>query len=374
LSIREQSTLRKRLSPDEDPLRVLLLTNEHADGDHPGHRDAFARLLKDGSVQDVAWAAPNMIATTKGVSGALHEVLEVVRGRRSNVIVQMTTHDFPVTKDWFDAVASSTPSPPVLLAWEGDAWSRWGKPINPTTELWWRRADAVFSVAIGAQRNLIQRHGGRDVRLVVNTYDHIRHQREEATEPDTSGDYRDVVMIANWWGNRFYSRLPGARQRGQLVRRIQKDTSIPLALYGLNWTGRGVRGTIPAEEQAAVARAGLITANWDHFPRHAGFSSNRLSVQLLAGRPHVTTLHPSSDWLPGPEAGLFLEPTVEDAFLRIRELLARPKEEVLELGLSAHRWARHRISDRELALYMLGAVDERLLRRLPGDPWSRLPS
>ena len=368
-----QRTLRARLSPD-GRLRVLLLTNEHADGDHPGHRDAFARLLRDGSVQDFAWAAPNMIAKTKGVQGALHEVLELVRGRRPNVIVQMTTHDFPVTTEWFEAVAASTSPPAVLLAWEGDAWGRWGKPLNRTTKLWWQRADVVFSVAVGTQKRLIERHGGRDVRFAVNTYDHIRHKTEEATEPDTSGDYSDVVVIANWWGNRFYSRLPGARQRARLVRLIQENPTIPLALYGRNWTGRGVRGAIPADDQAAVARRGLITANWDHFPRLAAFSSNRLAVQLLAGRAHVTTLHPSCEWQPGPETGLFLEPTVDDAFLRIRELLARPKEEVLELGLAAHRWARHRVSDRELALYMLGALDERLLRRLPEDPWSHLPS
>ena len=117
-----------------------------------------------------------------------------------------------------------------------------------------------------------------------------------------------------------------------------------------------------------------MTANWDHFPHYAAFSSDRLAIQLLAGRVHVTTLHPASEWLPGSEAGLFLEPTVGAAVDRIRTLLRRPREEVLELGLAGHRWVRHRLSDRELTRYMIGAVDERLLRGLPPDPWSRLPT
>jgi hypothetical protein len=127
------------------------------------------------------------------------------------------------------------------------------------------------------------------------------------------------------------------------------------------------------EDQAAVARRALMTANWDHFPNLAASTSDRLPIQLLAGRAHVTTLHPSSEWLPGSESGLFLESTVNGVVRRVRELLARPRAEVLELGLEAHRWVRHRLSDRELARYMLGAVDETLLRDLPEEPWSRLP-
>ena len=362
-----------RLSSPADRLRVLLLTNEDT-GDPPGQRDGFARLVEDGSIESFVWAAPKMIAKSKGEPGALREILEIIRAKRPNVIVQASPQGFPYTEDWFRAVAA-TPARPILLYWEGDAWGRWTKPIHPEMRLWWKAADVVFTVAIGTQRKLIERLGGRDVRFVPNTYDHIRYSEEEANEPPTRGDYSDVAVIANWWGNRYFiSRLPGARQRFRLVRALQKDPRIPLAVYGRNWTGRGVRGPVPYDDQAAVARSSLITVNWDHFPGYAGFSSNRLGIHLLAGRAHVTTLHPDSEWLPGPEIGLFLEPTVNAAIRRVRELLDRPRDEVLELGLAAHRWVRHRLSDRELARYMLGAADERLLRQLPEDPWGRLPA
>jgi hypothetical protein len=366
--------LRMRLSSPEERLRVLLLTNEDASAHAPGQRDGFARLQDDGSIEAVTLAVPKVIADSKGEPGALREILEIIRAKRPNVIVQITPQGFSFTEDWFRAVAAALPRRPLLLFWEGDAWSRWSKPVPPETQLWWKHADVVFSVAFGEQRRLIERLGGRDVRFVPSTYDHIRYREEEATEPPTQGDFSEVVVIGNWWGNRYFiSRLPGARQRFRLVRALQKDTRIPLAIYGQNWTGRGVRSPVPMADQAAVARRGLITANWDHFPNYAASTSDRLPIQLLAGRAHVTTLHPGSEWLPGPETGLFREPTVGSAIRRVRELLSRPREEVLELGLSAHRWVRYRLSDREFARYMLGAVDERLLLDLPDDPWSRLP-
>jgi hypothetical protein len=369
----KSAPLGPRLSSPTERLRVLFLSNEES-GEHAGQRDGFARLEADGSIESFAWASPKMIAKSKGDEAALREVLDMIGTKRPNVILALTPSGFPFTESWFQAVAA-LPSPPILLLWEGDPWGRWSKPPTPEVRLWWTAADIVFSVAIGKQRSLIERHGGRDVRFAPHTYDHVRHSEEEENEPPAGGDVSEVAVIANWWGRRYLpSRLPGARQRFQLVRALQKDERIPLAVYGANWTGRGVRGMVAYDDQAAAARDALITANWDHFPDYGAYASNRLPISLLAGRVHVTTLHPGFEWLPGPEKGLFLEPTVRAAVRRVRELLDRPREEVLELGLAGHRWVRHRLSDRELTRYMLGAVDERLLRDLPDDPWARIPA
>ena len=365
--------LRMRFASPDERLRVLMLTNEWSEGDAPGQPDGCAVLHESGAIEAFARAAPVAIARSKGAPDTMRELLELIRTFRPNVIVQNSPHGFPFTDEWLRAVDTAVPRAARLL-WEGDAWGRWSKPPPPETRLWWKSADVVFTVAVGKQRALIEGAGARDVRFVPYTYDHVLHRDEEATEPAVRGDYSEVAVIGNWWGNRYFvSRLPGARQRFRLVRSLQRDPGIPLAVYGHNWTGRGVRGPIPRAAQATVARQALLTANWDHYPSYAAFYSDRLGIQMLAGRAHVTTLHASSEWLPGPETGLFLEPTVESVVRRVRELLGRPREEVLELGLAAHRWARHRLSDRELARFILGAVDERLLTGLPSDPWSKLP-
>jgi hypothetical protein len=366
--------LHMRLPVADGGLRVFLITNE-LDREHAaGQRDGFARLEAEGRIEAFAWAAPKIIARAKGEEAALREVLEMIRVSQPNVVIQTSPHGFPFTEEWLQAVLT-TDARPLLLAWEGDAFSRWRKPVPRETRAWWSLADAVFTTAFGKHRKLIEHYGARDVRFVPYTYDHIRYAAEEANEPPTRGDYSDVAVIGNCWGNRYFvSRLPGAQQRLSLVHRLQEDTSIPLAVYGVNWTGRGVRGPIHMDEQAAVSRSALITVSWDHFPDYEEFYSDRLTIQLLAGRAHVTGFHPKSEWLPGPEKGLFLEPTVRTVVDRVRELLARPRDDVLDLGLEAHRWVRHRLSDRELARYLLGAIDPGFLRDLPEDPWARLPT
>lgn len=314
--------LRTKL-PTGEGLRVFLLTNE-LDREHAaGQRDGFARLETEGSIESFSWAAPKIIARTKGEAGALRDVLGMIRARQPNVVIQSSPHGFPFTREWLQAVIEVARRP-ILLVWEGDAFGRWRKPVPQETRAWWSVADVVFTAAIGGQRKLIERNGTADVRFVPNTYDHVRYSLEEANEPPIRGDYAEVVVIGNRWGRRFVARLPGSRERVRLVRELQKDPAIPLAVYGANWTGRGVRGPIHNDDQAAVARRALMTANWDHFPRLAT-SSDRLAIQLLAGRVHVTTRHPSSEWLPGHETGLFLEPSVDRVVLRVRELLDRPR-------------------------------------------------
>ncbi len=115
-----------------------------------------------------------------------------------------------------------------------------------------------------------------------------------------------------------------------------------------------------------------MSVNWDHFPRHESYASDRLPISMVAGRVHVTTGHPGFDWVPGHEAGLFVEPSVAGVVERVKTLAAAPEDEILELGLAAHHWARERMSHRAAARFMLAAVDRQLLDGLHEDPWHRL--
>jgi hypothetical protein len=125
------------------------------------------------------------------------------------------------------------------------------------------------------------------------------------------------------------------------------------------------------DSQIDALSQGLISVNWDHFPRHESYVSDRLPTSLLAGRVHVTTDHLGLDWLPGPEIGLFREPTVAAVVERVEQLAATPPEDLLALGAAGRSWVKHRLSDREAARYMLGAVDTNMLDGLPTDPWRR---
>jgi hypothetical protein len=62
---------------------------------------------------------------------------------------------------------------------------------------------------------------------------------------------------------RLMARL-GPRRLGKLERRAD----LRLALYGLGWSGRGVKGPVTSDRQTAVIREGRMSVIWDHFPRH----------------------------------------------------------------------------------------------------------
>ena len=118
----EPTPLRMRFSSPSDRLRVLLLTNDETS--EPTGQHVTATPLDENEFQ----ALPGGFAKPKGEPGALREILEIVRTNRPNVIVQTTPSGFPFTEDWFRAVVAG-PSSPILLYWEGDAWSRWSKPV-----------------------------------------------------------------------------------------------------------------------------------------------------------------------------------------------------------------------------------------------------
>jgi hypothetical protein len=248
-------------------------------------------------------------------------------------------------------------------------------PLNESMRSWLGAADIVFSVSLGRQVEVLRAGGARDIRYVPQVYNHVVFgDAETASEPVEEMPFtHDVVVIGrNHARIAGLSRMPGSLARYRLVRRLQRQRSLRLAIYGNGWKGRGSCGRIPFPDQISAIRDGLVSANWDHYSHYAGFASNRLPISMLAGRVHVTTRHEGLDWLPGPEAGLYQEPSVSAVVRRVRELVAAPRDDVLARGAAAHAWVKGRLSSRELGRYMLGVIDERLAADLPSDPWHRI--
>ena len=241
---------------------------------------------------------------------------------------------------------------------------------------WLAVSDVVFSCAGQPQSTLLRRGGATDVRLVPHTYCHIAFSEAERTNPLESGDLTyDAVLIGSGLAHLGrVSRVPGAVARASLVRKFEHLRGFRFAAYGCGWSGPAAKGVLPFAEQARAIREGLMSVNWDHFPRFEGYASNRLAISMISGRVHLTTAHRGLDWVPGEEYGVFLAPSVSALVERARELMASPIEGALALGAAAHDWARGRLSHREAARFMLGAADARFLGGLPEEPWLRLAS
>jgi hypothetical protein len=352
-------------------IRLLMITNEPREGTEYGLRAAYAAMADSGQIEAFAAVAPRAVASESGIQAALGAIDKATRQVKPTIVLVLSPSGLPASGQWVRDYRKQLGDTTVLY-WEGDPWHPLLKRPTRGMRAWATSADIVFSVAREPQSTLLRSIGARDVRFIPHTYCHVQFARAEVPKahPGREPDF-DVVLIGSRlarWGR--VSRVLGAVQRARLVARMQDDPRIRLALYGNGWSGRGWLGTVPYNEQIEALRGGRISVNWDHFPAHSSYASDRLAISLLAGRPHVTTLHPDMGWLP-KSVGLFLEPDPVALLERSRALLAEDPERLLTMGAAAHSWVVNRLSDRQAAAYMLGAVDRRFLDTLPTDPWDQ---
>jgi hypothetical protein len=338
--------------------------------------ETFTRMVGAGELEAFEQVFPHITAADRGHVEALDELLRAAERLRPSVVLVATPNGFGHEPGWVRRFLATCGDPTVLY-YEGDPWGGfggWGKPTDRNMASWFSAADVVFSVAREPHFSLFRRKGARDVRYIPQTYCSVTFRQAELTPPDLERvpEY-DVVAIGSnltRWGR--VSRIPGAVQRVKTVRGLQRRADLRLALYGPGWSGRGVKGPVAYDRQTTVIRDGLMSVIWDHFPRHEGYSSDRLPISLLAGRVHVTTAHPRMEWLPGDRIGVFQEPTPAAVVERVELLKATGTERLTELGLEGHRWVCDRLSHRQSARFMLGAVDPGLLEPLPEAPWRSL--
>jgi hypothetical protein len=353
-------------------LRLLMISNQIDSYGFTGYRETYERMVRDGELAAFRYVTPRVTAARDGHEAACDELLRVGAETQPDVILIVSPNGFGHDPAWV-ARLLETCGRPAVVYYEADPWDGWAKRIDGTMEAWFGKADVVFAVAREPHVSLFKKAGADEVRFIPQTYDQEIFDCDEPIPPqDEPLPYDAVVIASNFarWG--WISRLPGAAQRARLVRKLQRQRELRLAIYGPGWSGRGVKGPVPYPSQVDAIREGLMSVNWDHFDKHHSYSSDRLPIALAAGRPHVTTWHPGIDWLPGEDGGLFLERSVAAFVRRVNDLAAAPQEDLLALGAAARTWARERLTFREAGRFLLAAVDRRLLTALPPEPWQRL--
>ena len=349
---------------------LLLITNEEQEGTEYGFRDEFERLHTRGALTRYEAVAPlaHWRSGADWETDVVETVIEAARRAMPDVLLILSPKASPWTEGQVRAVIGSAGHPCVAY-WEGDAW---GGRKRPTSSMhWWLRAsDAVFSVALGAQRDLLHRAGAARVRSIPHTYCHVQFAAAEASWSPMSDDAASrVVMIGSLAGRvPGYSSVPGTAGRRRLGRLAEQRLGNDFRVYGRGWRGASAGGMVPFAEQLGVIREAGVSINWDHFPRLPAYASDRLANSLIAGRVHVTTHHPELEWLPGPAQGLFLKRSPRKVIDATQALRARPIDQLAELGRLAYEWTRDRLSDRQAARYLVAqtAGDGRSISQSPG--------
>lgn len=356
--------LRRTWNDPEERIRLLMVTNERVEGTEYGFRDEFARLHREGVLADYRSIAPR--ADAADGKDWYPEALRVIHEMRPNVLLVLSPGQHPFHSHQIRQMLEI--SVPTVLYWEGDAWGR-GKPITTPMRRWAEHTDVLFTVSGALTLDSFGRSVPRSIRQVAQTYCHVQFAAVEDVPPGLAAPADDVAMIGSSVARLgLVSRVPGGVQRARLVRRLQR-LDAGAAIYGHGWRGEGARGPVAYPDQIERLRAARISVNWDHFPRHVHYVSDRLPISLLAGRVHVTTRHPGTPLY--RTEGLVEVADVAEALQNVRRLMGLPWEELQALGASAWAYARHRLSDREAARFMLRSVDRRVPAP-PADPWERI--
>jgi hypothetical protein len=358
------------------PHRLLMISNQVGPDWYASFGETFKGMVAGGELEAFEQVFPKITTKARGHGESLDELVTAAERFQPTTVLVATPNGFGHEPAWVGRFLA-TAGDPAVIYFEGDPWGGlggWGKPIDRDMASWFSAADVVFSVAREPHFSLFRKKGARDVRYIPQTYCSVTLREAERTPPDVEREPEyDVVAIGSnltRWGR--VSRIPGGVKRVKTMRGLQRRPGLRLALYGLGWSGPGVKGPVTYDRQTAVIREGLMSVIWDHFPRHEGYSSDRLPISLLAGRVHVTTAHPRMEWLPGERIGVFQEPTPAAVVERVEALNSGDAGEIMELGLAGHRWVRDRLSHRQAARFMLGAVEPSLLETLPEDPWRTL--
>lgn len=348
------------------PPTVLYLNNEPALTSRSRFTGAFRRLEADGHLVYVP-AAPRADAARGGLGAAFAALASTVRETPPDVVFVHSPHGFPFAEEDVVRLLRLAGSPLVVYQ-EGDAWGG-NKRLPPSSRSWLRAADAVFSVAGGAQLAMLRGIARARVRYGPNTLPLDCFPEQDHRAPSGDGAAFDVVTIGNSLVRaRVVPRLPGAWDRVRVVRGLRR-LNCRFGVFGAGWHGSHARGPVPFERQLAVLRGARISVGWDHYPQYPGYFSDRLPICGAAGRVYVGH-GPGVDWLPGPEDGLHLVRTPREAVARVRELLAEDQQLLDLAGERLRRWVGERLTDLQSLQFMLGSFLP--LQRPPDDPWQQI--
>ncbi|MEU4133869.1 hypothetical protein [Streptomyces wuyuanensis] len=346
---------------------VLHLNNEGKLTPRSRFTGAFRRLQAGGFLVHVP-KAPRAELIRGGRHAALAALEDGILQYRPDVIFVQSPHGFPFSYEDVTRLLRLAGSPLVVYQ-EGDAWGR-NKRLPLSSRSWLRVADAVFSVAGGAQLAMLRSIARKQVRYVPHTLPLDCFPEQDCSAPPGERAAFDVVTIGNSVVRaRIVPRLPGAGDRARVVRGLGR-LDCRFGAFGLGWHGPYARGPVPFERQIAVLHSARMSVGWDHYGKYPGYFSDRLPICGAAGRVHVGQYRPGMGWLPGAPDGLHLVRTPRDVVERVKTLLHSEQRELDSAGERLRRWMRSRLTDLQSVQFMLGQFMP--LPTPPADPWQQI--
>jgi hypothetical protein len=345
-----------------------VVTNESEISSAPGQRDALLRLVNLGYIKNVDFISWK--SAINSVSG-FEKILDSVSARSYDALFIWSPRNFPDTKEQFERLSDAIGHRTVIY-WEGDPWTKTGiKKFFPQMFWWAQLSTCVFSVAGDPQLGHLRNFAPR-VLLIPHTYCHVQFRNEEISEPPSTPEVPSLVMVANQVASLpFIYGVPGSGTRFALANALKFKYGARFELHGTNWPKWLNSGKLNYRDQALTVRKHSFSVNWDNFPLHTSYASDRLPISLLAGRVHLTSYHPGKNYYGTPDVGLRVSNSFT-SFLAEVELLYNSDPKILyHQGLEGYKWARNRLSHRQSAQFMISKICDRV-PKLNMFPWNEL--
>lgn len=349
-------------------MRWFYLPNEESEGDQIGPRMAFEKLHAEGRFS--AYQAYSYLVEKKKAASlceAQEALVEAARAFAPDVIfAQHINHAYPVDHAFMRRL-KELPSRPRLVIHEGDPYNRWRKPIGASLAATFAESDIVVLVGLGSLADLALEAGARKIRFIPHSYD---SRRFGTPWMPTSTRKWDAVMIANCVNYRRIPGvyLPGGRQRIQSADALYRVLGNRLAVFGIGkgWAGKPyAKGALPFDDQANAVRDAWMTVNWQQFPEISMYSSDRLSIGLACGVPHITNRQEGYPHVFDQIPGCYFVHSPREMRDVALYLLSLPVERRIEMGGQAAEYARRHFEATVVYRDLVLALRDDLVRQ-PG--------
>ena len=339
-------------------MRLLVISNSDEVDSHKGQVEAFQDSDFNVSVIEVSHSRsydPELNFRT---------VLSFLQSNDYDVVLVLTPKLFPMRQEWFEILLSAINQRPIYY-YDGDPWlhsyrhlhkpKNKRKSISPQMKWWASVSEAVFTVAKSPHTEIFTNCKSKKVYYVPHTYcpNHFSNLESEPPKFENLIGSRILMIGSNLSSIPGVTGVPGSFKRFLTASLMRKFFRKSFTLYGPGWPKWWRIQTLSFADQGLEIRKSKFTVNWDHFHNHAAYTSDRLCISLLAGRPHITTRHSDMAWLPSEEYGLY---QVQGPFAVVMKALklSRLNEQVLfDQGLKGHYWVKDRLSHKQLSQYML---------------------
>lgn len=322
----------------------LVVPYERTPGDEGCCRTGLAAAVASGLLDTVAYSAcqPHFLGGGDA-EGAKRVLLDDLRRHRPGVVLWQTPKQFPIDAGLIAAMRASHRF--CLVYQDNDVWDRWAKRPTRAMRVLARHADAVVLTALGPLRLLFERLGARQVLHAPHSFDDARFTVAPPAPAEEARTF-DAVMIGNLVRRRWpLPQLPGMRERLRLATLLREALGGRLAIHGRGWDpAHGSSGPLPYERQTEANRSAWLSVNWDHYADYPSYYSDRLPIALASGSVHVCSYHPGYETMLAGCPGVHWGSSPEELVGIVRGLLRLPRQDLVEQGAAAQRFASERLS------------------------------